>query len=112
MTQKRLSLVIGAVLLVTTTSLAQPGPARKRAQGQKGPPPACQQMMDELQAMDTRFDEHVKRMNETQGAEKIDAIAAALNELAAQHRTMREHMTSMPCPGMKGGKPGCPMMAR
>ena len=108
----RSSLVIGAVLIAVATGFAQTGPPRTRAQGQKGLPPACQQMMDELNAMDARFEEHVKRMNETQGADKIDAMAAALNELAAQRRTMREHMTSMPCPGMGGGMPGCPRMGR
>jgi hypothetical protein len=110
-TRPRSALVLGALLLAATASLAQPGPARKRAQGQKGMPAACQQMMDELKASDARFDEHVKRMNETQGPEKIDAMAAALNELAARHRTMRERMGAMPCPGMAAGMPGgCPMM--
>ena len=104
--------LFGAVVLAATASVAQTGPAGRRVQGQKAVPPACQRMMDELKASDTRFEEHVKHMNETRGADKIDAIVAALNELAAQHRTMRERMSSMPCPGMGSGVPGCPMMSR
>ncbi|HLK10768.1 MAG TPA: hypothetical protein VKW76_05270 [Candidatus Binatia bacterium] len=99
----------GAVVLAATASLAQSGPARRRVQGQKAEPPACQRMMSELEASDARFEAHVKQMNDAQGTEKIDAMAAALNELAAQHRTMREHMASKACPGTRGGAPGCPM---
>ena len=72
-------------------------------------PPACQKFIDEMKQMDARLEEHVKRMNETQGNDRIDAMAAAVNELAAEHRAMRERMGSVPCPGMAGGMPGCPM---
>jgi methyl-accepting chemotaxis protein len=33
------------------------------------------------------------------GTRQTEGSARALNELAAQHRTMREHMASMPAPG-------------
>jgi hypothetical protein len=107
------SRALGLVLLATATALAQPGPARRRSAPPKEIPAACQQMMDDLKAMDARLEEHVKRMNETQGTEKIEAMAAAVNEIAAEHRTMREHMGSMPgCCGMGHGMTGCPMMGR
>ena len=113
MKRGRRSVIIGVVLAATAVALAQPGPARRRSQAQAQVPPACQQMMDDLKAMDARLEEHVKRMNETQGTEKIDAMAAAVNEIAAEHRTMREHMASMPgCCGMGRGTTGCPMMGR
>ncbi len=85
---------------------------RRHAPGKNAVPPACQQMMEQLKATDARFDEAVKRMNETQGNERVDAMAAALNELAAQRHAMRAHMGSMPCAGMGGGMPGCPMPGR
>jgi hypothetical protein len=88
--------VVGALVLSCSVAVAQPGPGPRRGRMQ-GPPAACQQMLDDMKASDTRFDEQVKRMNETQGTERIDAIVAALNEQAARHRTMRERMASMPC---------------
>lgn len=113
MKRGRGSVVIGVVLAAAAFALAQPGPARRRGQPQGKVPAACQQMMDDLKAMDARLEEHVKRMNETQGAEKIDAIAAAVNEIAAERRTMREHMGSMPgCCGTGRGMAGCPMNGR
>jgi len=110
MTTRRRSLVMAALLLAATAGAAES--TSKHAQGRKGPPPACQQMMEEMKASDARFEEHVKRMNETQGTEKIDAMAAALNELAAQRRTMHERMASMPHPRMGPGMSGCPGVVR
>ena len=107
MTTTRLSLVIAALLLAATAGPA--ASASKRASARKGAPPACQQMMEEMKASDARLEEQVKRMNETQGTEKIDAMAAALNELVTQRRTMHARMASMPHPGMG---PGCPGMGR
>jgi len=106
MTTRRLSLVAAALLLAASAGVAES--ASKRA-ARKGPPPACQQMMEEMKASDARLEEQVKRMNETQGTEKIDAMAAALNELVTQRRTMHARMASMPHPGMG---PGCPGMGR
>ncbi len=110
MTTRRRSLAMAALLLAATAGAAES--ASKRAQGRKGPPPACQQVMEEMKASDARFQEQVKRMNETQGTEKIDAMAAALNELATQRRTMHERVASTPHPGMGPGMSGCPGLAR
>ena len=104
-----LALLIGLVLLGMTAAVMQAAPVRKRAENQTPMPAACQEVLNDLDAMDVRLDEHVKRMNESQGTEKIDAMAAAVNEIAAEHRTMREHMASMPgCCRMEHGS-GCPM---
>lgn len=61
---------------------------------------AHQQMMEQMRAHDARLDELVKAMNEATGQAKVDAIAAVLNEMIAQRRTMRAHMEQMrPMPG-------------
>jgi len=85
--------VSATVVVLAATAAVAAGPMH----GQE-PPAACRQAMDEVRAADARFAEHIKRMNETQGAEKIDAMAAALNELAAEHRAMHEHAGAAGCP--------------
>jgi hypothetical protein len=103
-------LVCATLIACCTVALAQPGPGAGRRRMAKEP--ACRQMLEETTESDARFDEQVKRMNATQGPERIDAIVAALNELAARHRTMRERMASMPCAAGCPGGPGCPMMGQ
>lgn len=114
MTPGRHPLVFGVLLLGATLCAAEPGPPGRRAGAshRRDMPAACQKMREDMKAMDARFDEAVKRMNEAQGAEKIEAVAAALNELAAERKAMREHMGSMPACGMHGPMAGCPMMGR
>ena len=79
----------------------------------------CEQMMGEMKAMDARLTEKVAAMNAAAGNDKIDAMAAVINELAAQRKTMQEHMMSRHegmmshGGGMKGGMKGgkmCGMM--
>ena len=71
-----------------------------------------EQMMAEMKAMDARLTEKVAAMNAAAGNEKIEAMAAVINELVAQRKTMQEHMMSRhekmksQCCGMKGGKKG------
>ena len=97
--------LLGLILLGATAAVMQAAPAHNQAR-QTPMPAACQQVMDDLETMDTRLEQHVRRMNESQGAERIDAMAAAVNEIAAEHRTMREHMAAMPgCCGMGAGRP-------
>ena len=59
----------------------------------------CQQMMqkEDVAALESK----TAAMNAAQGSEKVDAIAAVVNELVAQHRAMHGDQG---CPG------GCPMM--
>ena len=79
----------------------------------------CEQMMGEMKAMDARLTEKVAAMNAAAGNDKIEAMAAVINELAAQRKTMQEHMMSRHegmmshGGGMKGGMKGgkmCGMM--
>lgn len=83
-----------------------------------------EQRMAEMKAMDSRLAEKVAAMNAASGHDKIEPMAAVINELAAQRTAMREHMMSHRC-GMKcgmkgqmagaheqGTSPDCPMMKR
>lgn len=75
-----------------------------------------QQMMASMRALDQTLDELIARIDTARGDdEKVDAIAAVVKAMAAQHAQMREqmmgmqsrmmghmeHMTAMP--GMSGG---------
>jgi hypothetical protein len=75
----------------------------------------CDQMMAEMKAMDARLTEKVAVMNAAAGNDKIEAMAAVVNELVAQRKTMQEHMMSrhgeMTSPGGdKKGSMKCGMM--
>jgi hypothetical protein len=74
-----------------------------------------EKMMAEMKAMDTRLDEKLAAMNAAKGDQKVEAMAAVINELVTQRKEMRENFGPMHH-GMKGpmmGKQGmmdCPMM--
>jgi len=55
---------------------------------------------------DARLDSLVRAMNAATGSRKVDAMAAVINELVDERRTMREHMRGMmmhrPHPGTTG----------
>jgi hypothetical protein len=61
----------------------------------------CQQMMQKDKEGVAALESKTAAMNAAQGAEKVDAIAAVVNELVAQHRAMH---------GDHGWSGGCPMM--
>src|SRR6516164_6591871 len=61
----------------------------------------CQQVMQKEKADVAALESKTATMNAAQGAEKVDAIAAVVNELVVQHRAMHGDQG---CPG------GCPMM--
>jgi hypothetical protein len=76
-----------------------------------------EKMMAEMKAMDTCLDEKLAAMNAAKGDQKIEAMSAVVNELAAQRKTMRESFGSMHhgIRGLKMGQqagmcPDCPMM--
>ncbi len=52
-------------------------------------------MMADKKAMDAKMDQKVATMNAAQGSAKIDAMANVINEIAAQHKQMTNHMDSM-----------------
>ena len=61
----------------------------------------CQQMMQNRKENAAALESKTAAMNAAQGTEKVDAIAAVVNELVVQHRAMHGDRG---CPG------GCPMM--
>lgn len=79
-----------------------------------------EKMMTEMKAADQRLDDLVAKMNAASGAEKGDAIAAVVNEMVTQRRTMRDGMMKMEggmmghmMEHMQAGKDSmamCPMM--
>ncbi len=136
-----LAMLLGAPLALAQTS--EGAPAKKRQHGmmeQKtgqcsgGEMPArCKAMMEKRQqmmqarkdmmarckAMDARLDELVATMNTATGQQKIDAMAALLNELVQQRKAMHEmKMQQGMMPGMmhqdmpKGSKHKCKMMMK
>ncbi len=54
-----------------------------------------EQMMAEMKASDATLDELVKDMNAAAGDAKVSAMAAVVNELVRQNRTMHERMGQM-----------------
>jgi hypothetical protein len=54
-----------------------------------------EQMMAEMKANRARLDTLTKEMNEASGSQKVDAIAAVVNELVRQENTMYERMGQM-----------------
>ena len=48
-----------------------------------------------MKAADQRLDELLAKMNSASGQAKVDATAAAVTELAAQRKAMRDRMTQM-----------------
>ena len=52
-------------------------------------------MMKEMQARQEKLDALVAAMDAAQGSERVDAIAAVVRELVAQHEAMTEHMQKM-----------------
>jgi len=108
-----LALLLGAPLALSQTA-AQPAEAMHHGmmhgQEHQGDMPAkCkammqkkQQRMQKCKMMDAKLDELVAAMNAATGQQKVDAMAAVLNELVAQRKAMRQMMMEMH-DGMKCG---------
>jgi hypothetical protein len=75
-----------------------------RHQAAPGMAARCREMMTDMKALDARLDEKLAAVNAAQGEAKVDAMAALLNELVSQRKTMHEKMAGMP------PMAGCPMM--
>ena len=64
-------------------------------------------MMSMMDSADARLDRLVSTMNKTTGSRKVQAMAAVINELVAQRKTMRTHAKQMMGPdGMMGNGTG------
>jgi hypothetical protein len=62
-----------------------------------------QKMMAEMQASQAKLDALVAQMNAATGPEKVDRIAAVVNEMAAMHKHMSTMMIGMMQRGMMQG---------
>ena len=58
-----------------------------------------QAMIEQMQAMNAKLDSLVETMNQAEGDQKVDAMAAVVNELVAQRTAMSQTMGCMQ-PGM------------
>ena len=92
-----LRLIAGIVALVmsaSTVAAQQPGaptPERRR-EGTPGGDRMSMMMMDSL---NHRLDSLVDRMNRTSGNQKVQAMAAVINELVSQRKAMQGRMHQM-----------------
>jgi hypothetical protein len=91
---------LGAALVAQATAREQPQPPSQRPamMGQSqmsGMMAERQKMMAEMQASQKKLDELVAKMNSATGSDKVDQIAAVVNELVAQHKRMSHGMMSM-----------------
>ena len=57
-----------------------------------------QKMMADMQAEQAKLDDLVAQMNAANGADKVDRIAAVVNEMAAMHKRMGMMMLQQPPP--------------
>lgn len=73
-----------------------------------------QKMMASVQAMDQKLEALANEMNRASGPDKIDSMAAILNEMIGQRKAMRDgmmqHMQGGTINGMSDGTVSCPMM--
>lgn len=103
-------LVIAALVVGSAVAGAQATSTKTPAEAQKTQPKGAmmvdegqasammaerQQMMADMKAMDQKVDDLVAKMNAARGGEKVDTIAAVVNELVAQRKQMRGRMTAM-----------------
>ena len=63
-------------------------------------------MMADMKAMDASLDLKVAAMNAARGRAKVDAMAAVINEMVAQHKQMMATMMGMHDPMMMKGMAG------
>jgi hypothetical protein len=93
--------MVGAVLVLTALGRGAQAEEPAAAKPDDKAMGCCQQVMQKEKAGVVALESKAAAMNAAQGADKVDAIAAVVNELVAQHRAMHGDQG---CPG------GCPMM--
>jgi hypothetical protein len=104
-THMKMALIAAAAALTLT---AAPARAQSTApEHEHGAPPAAQgaamghqAMMASMQAAQKKLDDLVAQMNTATGPEKVEKIAAVVNEIAAMHTRMQAMM--MRCEMMHG----------
>ena len=99
--------LLGAVALVGTavaaTQAHDHGTAAPPAASQQAPAMDHQAMMADMKAEQAKLDDLVARMNAATGADRVDRIAAVVNEMAAVHTRMSTMMMQMMQSGMMQG---------
>ena len=113
--RNRLLWVLAIVVLAVGSAIVaqQPGAAQQpQMPMQMGQMSGCQGMMQGMQkmpaalkAMDDRLAPLVAEMNKAAGSEKVDRMAAVLNEMTAQRKQMHDQVAGM-MSGMMGGAGG------
>ena len=97
-------LLIGCVLvLLSVTALfAQTPPAAEKTEAKHecGMMQKHEGMQKHMAEMDAKLQGLVDEMNKATGPERVDKMAAVLNELVAQRAMMQKHMMAN-CPMMK-----------
>ena len=96
------TLLLCSLLAASTASAQQrePAGADTASQSMPGPRHGDRVMMKKMmEASDARLDQLVQAMNGATGQKKVDAMAAVINEMVAQRKTMRGHMRHMMGPG-------------
>lgn len=92
-----LSRIIGglATLALTSSMLAaqQPGAATPERQSRMANGNQMSMMM--MDSLNHRLDSLVARMNQASGNQKVQAMAAVINELVAQRKAMQDRMHQM-----------------
>ena len=112
-----LPVLVHAQQAATTVPPGHEHPAGPESKMDKDWQAKHEKMLAEMKAMDTRLDEKLAAMNAAKGDQKLEAMAAVINELVSQRKEMRENFGPMHH-GMRGpmmGQPGamppdCPMM--
>jgi len=96
----------GSFLLASGVSAQQPGRQHgDTANAMRGRPMKGEMMMSMMDSADARLDRLVGTMNKTTGSRKVQAMAAVINEMVAQRKTMRTHARQMMMGnGMGGGR--------
>jgi hypothetical protein len=90
---RRIGVIVALVLSTSTVAAQQPGtPTPDRRSGMASGDQMAMMMMDSL---NHRLDSLVGRMNRTSGNQKVQAMAAVINELVAQRKAMQERMHHM-----------------
>jgi hypothetical protein len=86
----------GSFLLASGVSAQQPGRQHgDTANAMRGRPMKGEMMMSMMDSADARLDRLVSTMNKTTGSSKVQAMAAVINEMVAQRKTMRTHARQM-----------------
>jgi len=99
------------VAIAFATALVAGGAFAQEIESKAGMPPGNMQMMAmhnqmmaEMKAMDASLDRKVAAMNAAKGRDKVDSMAAVINEMVSQHKQMMAKMMGMHEPVMKDMK--------